>query len=453
MTKSIGQIIRETREEKNIPLSKVAEDLFIRTTYLQAIENDRTEILPSPVQGRGFVRMYAEYLNMDVKQVLDAWDHPEAPVSETNEQEIPKIESTQPLSSVSGLAEEVIPAPSESLPFENEIPETDPVNAIFKQIGRELKQRRESLLLTFEDAETHTLVRSIYLKLMEDGNFDALPSPVQARGMLNNYAAFLNLNVDDIMLRYANALQLKAASRIFEAPEKTGRMKKEQAKKPVKTVSKLRRFMTPDLFVGLTVLIGMAAIIIYSAVTIAEYRSQASTPTADLDQLFISQLATNDETATPTIEAALTSSFVQNPLEAIQVPVDSTMVVSETEQNLTQSIQIFIEASQRTYLQVKSDGAIVYSGRTVPGNTYPFDGSELIEVTTGNGAALKITYNQHDLGTIGTLGQVVSLQFTNNLVLTPTPSTSVTPTETFVPTFTPESVRVTPTQTITPYIP
>ena len=96
MTKSIGQIIRETREEKNIPLSKVAEDLFIRTTYLQAIENDRTEILPSPVQGRGFVRMYAEYLNMDVKQVLDAWDHPETLLSETNEQESPKIESTQP---------------------------------------------------------------------------------------------------------------------------------------------------------------------------------------------------------------------------------------------------------------------------------------------------------------------------------------------------------------------
>lgn len=453
MTKSIGQIIRETREEKNIPLSKVAEDLFIRTTYLQAIENDRTEILPSPVQGRGFVRMYAEYLNMDVKQVLAAWDRPETPVLETNEQESPKIESTQPLSSVSGSAGNAIPESSENLSFKNETPETDPVNAIFKQIGSELKQRRESLLLTFQDAETHTLVRSIYLKLMEDGNFDALPSSVQSRGMLNNYAAFLNLNVDDIMLRYANALQLKAASRIFEAPEKTGKKKKEQAKKPVKKVSELRRFITPDLFVGLTVLIGMAAIIIYSAVTIAEFRSQASTPTADLDQLFISQLTTNDETATPTIETALTTPIVQNPLEAIQVPVDSTMVVSETEQNLTQSIQIFIEASQRTYLEVKSDGAIVYSGRTVPGNTYPFDGSELIEVTTGNGAAIKITYNQHDLGTVGTLGQVVSLQFTNNLVLTPTPATSVTPTETLTPTNTPESVRVTPTQTITPYIP
>lgn len=44
---------------------------------------------------------------------------------------------------------------------------------------------------------------------MEDGNFDALPSSVQARGMLNNYAAFLNLDVENIMLQYANALQLK----------------------------------------------------------------------------------------------------------------------------------------------------------------------------------------------------------------------------------------------------
>ena len=54
-----GKIIRDAREAQNISLEKLSENLHIRITYLQAIENGRSEILPSPVQARGFIRMVA----------------------------------------------------------------------------------------------------------------------------------------------------------------------------------------------------------------------------------------------------------------------------------------------------------------------------------------------------------------------------------------------------------
>ena len=48
---------------------------------------------------------------------------------------------------------------------------------------------------------------SIYLQALEAGEFDHLPSSVQARGMLNNYAHFLDLDVDALLLTFAEGLQ------------------------------------------------------------------------------------------------------------------------------------------------------------------------------------------------------------------------------------------------------
>ena len=46
-------------------------------------------------------------------------------------------------------------------------------------------------------------IRKIYLLAMETGQFDQLPSPVQAKGMLTNYAEFLNLDIDAFILGQA----------------------------------------------------------------------------------------------------------------------------------------------------------------------------------------------------------------------------------------------------------
>lgn len=441
----VGRELRKKREEKNISLTQVSEELHIRSTYLQAIENGRPEILPSSVQGRGFVRMYSDFLGFDTDAIMKAWDHPDTPFP-LEQNAIPaEIEHTQP------RKPEKKPGNLNPPEIENrdepELPKTE--NAVFKEIGSELRNRRESLRLTFDDAELHTLVRTYYLKKMEEGNFEELPSSVQARGMLHNYASFLNLNVDDIMLRFAEAIQQLSEKKKETLPgfkeRKTG-----PHQKPVKKVGKLKQFLTPDLFVGLTVLAGMAAIIIYSAITISEYRSKNVINTPDFRSEFIEQLKQEENeimtpspivSETPMINAALTAEV-------------ETGATAEGEELLTGAIQVRIDANQRSFLKVKTDGKEVFKGRTLPGNSYPFDASELIEITTGNAAAISITYNQQRLGIMGEIGENLTLQFSAGLPpVTPTPLNSPTPTATFEPTYTSQPATQTPTVTITPYIP
>src|ERR671939_511128 len=70
MTQTIGQRLKAEREEQRLTLEKVFEATRIRVQYLQALEADDLSVMPSPVQARGYLRNYAEYLGFDVERIL-----------------------------------------------------------------------------------------------------------------------------------------------------------------------------------------------------------------------------------------------------------------------------------------------------------------------------------------------------------------------------------------------
>src|SRR5690349_6088149 len=70
MTQTIGQRLKAEREEQRLTFEKVFEATRIRIQYLQALEDDDLSVMPSPVQARGYLRNYAEFLGFDVDQVL-----------------------------------------------------------------------------------------------------------------------------------------------------------------------------------------------------------------------------------------------------------------------------------------------------------------------------------------------------------------------------------------------
>jgi cytoskeleton protein RodZ len=70
MMQTIGQRLKAEREEQRLTLEKVFEATRIRVQYLQALEADDISVMPSPVQARGYLRNYAEYLGFDVEQML-----------------------------------------------------------------------------------------------------------------------------------------------------------------------------------------------------------------------------------------------------------------------------------------------------------------------------------------------------------------------------------------------
>lgn len=61
----LGEEFRAAREARGLSLSDVAEQIHIRSIYLQAIENEDWVAIGPAVYVRGFIRTYARFLGLD----------------------------------------------------------------------------------------------------------------------------------------------------------------------------------------------------------------------------------------------------------------------------------------------------------------------------------------------------------------------------------------------------
>ena len=66
----LGDALRLQREAMGVTMQQAAEDTRIREKFLQAIENGDYQSLPGTVYTKGFLRNYAQYLNLDPEEAL-----------------------------------------------------------------------------------------------------------------------------------------------------------------------------------------------------------------------------------------------------------------------------------------------------------------------------------------------------------------------------------------------
>jgi cytoskeletal protein RodZ len=74
-----GEILKKRREELKKDLKDIAHILKIRYDYLKAIEEDDFDRLPVPVYTRGYIRGYANFLNIDPEPIIKAYNEKISP--------------------------------------------------------------------------------------------------------------------------------------------------------------------------------------------------------------------------------------------------------------------------------------------------------------------------------------------------------------------------------------
>jgi cytoskeletal protein RodZ len=580
MSVSIGAALRQAREARRLTLAQVSEVTKVRPPYLEALENDDLSAMPSTAQARGFLRIYTQFLGIDLDALISApkpepepapssadgivaevesqvpaprpgllaklrerlagRDEAEAPSSPepaaepsqpreahtTPEPENKKkslqitlaeaLETTpvEPPAEPSVAVPPVEQAPSEPLPQSAVIPDLQPPEAesaevaesrsrfrsifsrirsalrrpadealetsagddeaarpapdgtvstaaipfanardfnplppedeasplssdeIFAEIGRQLRARREMLSLTYEELERHTRVRASFLEGLEQGAIEDLPSPVHTRGILANYAAFIDLDVDAILLRFADGVQARHREQRPSWPSRT------RAPMTVRrSLPPFRSFIASDLLFG-----GGAAImlILFAFWGINRVMSvRASSPPQATAPSISDALA---GTLPPTVVSEIT--FI--PAEDT-TPVPATAAAEDiplTPVDPSITVQVKLSATERTYMRISVDDGVQFEGRAEPGKDYYYQATREINVLVGNAAAVTVTYNGRDLGLLGNYGEVADRLFTARGVLTPTATLPPTRTPSATPTRTPA-----PTPTLATYTP
>ena len=72
---SFGENLRRERELRGVALRDIADATKISVRFLQALEQDRVDILPGGIFPRSFVRQYAKHLGLDPDRMVTEFDH------------------------------------------------------------------------------------------------------------------------------------------------------------------------------------------------------------------------------------------------------------------------------------------------------------------------------------------------------------------------------------------
>src|ERR1700756_1347524 len=71
----IGGSLREARLKRNLTPADVQKAIRIRDRYLQALEEERWELLPGDAYVKGFLRTYADFLGLDGNLYVDEYNN------------------------------------------------------------------------------------------------------------------------------------------------------------------------------------------------------------------------------------------------------------------------------------------------------------------------------------------------------------------------------------------
>jgi cytoskeletal protein RodZ len=504
MPETLGQRLKKERQARFLTLEKAADETRIRQIFLQALEADDYSVMPSAAQGRGFLRNYAEYLNLNIDEMIaeiqknpPVIEEVSGPLPQVNlvETELPPLiqEDEKPAprfdmaQRVGFLTSWLVRKPkpdsalqvddSEKPSAENQLMEQDqvevsdeakvswleknklrfgfggkeeeseanqeiekeilieenipsqPADLIFVEIGKQLRERRELISLTIDEVERHTHLRSVFVKVLEEGSFDKLPSPVQTRGMLLNYANFLDLDADKILLRFADALQARRREKYAETP-------REKIQTQVQaSIPWLRTFIAGDLIFGVTMIAVLVALAIWGVGSLVSAEDNVAPTVIPFVEAF------DLESPTPTLQSTFVA--VDDPSLVTAVDENSSDVPTP---DINANVVVNLFALERVFVRISVDGELVFEGRMAPRESKVFQAENQVVVLTGDGSALRITYNGQDLGLMGGAGEVVNRVYLITGVATPT--ATVPPTATNTPLTTPTlTPSVTPTVT------
>jgi len=407
MSEKIGQELRETRQGLDISLEQAAEETHIRLHYLQALEDGDLSQLPSKAHVRGFLRAYAEYLGMASDSLLTNLDQLENPLQD-------------------------IDIPTQAEPAREETKTTGNAQSIFEELGVELRHQRELLGFSLGEVERNIHIREHYLVALESGDLEGLPSPVQGRGMLQNYATFLSLDVDAILLKYADGLQAQLAEKRAAKPVNGDT-------RPARRGMRLpfARIFPGDWILSAVLIVAVLAFVIWGVIRISSLQA-ALNPAETVPPIVEALQATPESELTEAPE--LTEIPVQEATDPVGAPGESgDLVPPPPEENNPETpvptvsnapVQVYVSVLRRAWMRVAVDGEIEFEGRVIPGSAYSFSGEFQIELLTGNGAGLQVFFNGEDLGVLGVYGEVVYEVFTPEGVLLPTPTSTPIPTST-----------------------
>jgi cytoskeleton protein RodZ len=252
--------------------------------------------------------------------------------------------------------------------------------------GASFKKARESKGITLDQIAKKTRISTRFLAAIEDEEFHLLPGGIFNRGFVRNFAETVGLDADQAVADYE---RLVSVHEPLDLPA--------SATPPVKNDRRLYPIALGVLAI---------AIAIFYLVTREPARTVETppppTPTAPAAQ----PSPAPDPAVTTTPQQPATTP--PPPTEPEPAPPTAANVQAAT----TQALTLDIEAREKTWIKIASDGNTVGTEILEPGMTRKFTAENSLYISIGNAAGLTLKVNDMPLKPLGKSGQVRSVTIT-----------------------------------------
>ncbi|MCX7795101.1 MAG: DUF4115 domain-containing protein [bacterium] len=252
-----------------------------------------------------------------------------------------------------------------------------------RRLGEILRERRESLNLSIEEAAKLTKLKKSTILAFENGNYKELQEPVYIRGFLKIYASVLGLDYNTLSPILDKELRL------------AGKLEEDE-----KRNSKGVRFLFVLTGIVVTVIIFVFVLVFHRGLLGFIIRQEAQTNGMKISL----QKESNKEEVNPP-ERSVLEEF-KSKEERVTITKPSSQVTSERKE-----ISIEIKGLDYSWIRVIVDGSKVFEGFLKTGDFYSWKGKEKIIIRTGNAGGINIIVNGRNLGILGKKGEVLEKEF------------------------------------------
>lgn len=283
-------------------------------------------------------------------------------------------------------------------------------------IGESLRSTREAKGISLEQAEEDTKIRKRYLQALEEGDYDVIPGRVYAKGFLRNYANYLGLDQEEVMLEYKLlGVPAKEEYKRIDIEASINKKRRSSGRADRKTYLA-------------TVLIAVFAVLILVVYNFAFKNNTNNTsnladnrPTTESNKPSGQPPAQQPQAQQP--QAQQPGGQSGNPSSGSTGAGNSGDTGTANNNGTTgnngangqnvSGVRLTLNVKdQASWIRVTVDGVIKFTGELKPGESKTYSGTGKIKVRVGNAGAVEATFNGQNIGTMGAMGQIADREFT-----------------------------------------
>lgn len=261
-------------------------------------------------------------------------------------------------------------------------------------VGDILRKEREKQGMTVADIERATSIRALYIQYIEQGNIEALPGMVYAKGFVRNYAAFLRLNAEQLALQFAEEQGMAAPPPPPAVEEKPRRISLSSVGD--ESLSHISIGGTRSSYAGIFGKLAAGIIVLVAVVG------------GGMALLSYINTPRQEAASAPPVQAEKPAAA------AVAAEADASDEARGADAANSQDVRVSVRVGAPCWAEVQTDGNTVFEGMLEQGKTENWQGKEAVFIRAGNAGALEVTANGRRLGKFGAEGEVVERRFTRS---------------------------------------